>query len=71
MYDCIEVRPYREEQIPVKAEFMDEEGELDDESDVEDDDLDEDEKREVELKYGLAAGDVVEHYREGSPMDMS
>ena len=67
MYDCIEVRPYGEKQILVEASFMDAEGVLDDESDVEDDDLDEDELRKAELKYGSAAGYVME----GSPMDIS
>jgi hypothetical protein len=47
MYDCIQVRSFGEQQIPLPVEEMDEDGEVDDESDAGDSDLDEDEWREA------------------------
>jgi hypothetical protein len=74
IYDCIGIRPYGEQQISITVEEMDEEGEVDDESDASDSDLDEDEWMEAR-----AAGLVSDDYartssldsREGSPMDLS
>jgi len=68
MYDCIQVRPFGEQQIPLPVEEMDEDGEVDDESDADDSDLDEDEWREVgKIQDDVSSWDS----REGSPMDTS
>ena len=73
IYDCIEVRPHGEQQIPIPDEEMNEEGEIDDESDADDSDLDEDEWMEAMLA-GLIPNDASSSRsdsREGSPMDLS
>jgi hypothetical protein len=74
IYDSIEVRPYGEPQISITVEEMDEEGEVDDESDADDSDLDEDEWMEAKAA-GLIADDFAItsnlDSREGSPMDLS
>jgi hypothetical protein len=72
MCDCIKVRPYGEQQIPIAAEEMDEEDEVDDESDADDSDLDEDEWIEVKAAGLILDDDVIASRlvsREGSPMD--
>lgn len=67
------MRPHGEQQIPITDEEMNEEGEIDDESDAGDSELDEDEWREAILA-GLIpndAGSSRSDSREGSPMDLS
>jgi len=74
IYDQIKVRPYGEQQIPIAAEEMDEEGEVDDEPDVNDSDLDEDERIEAMAAGLISDDDVIASRsvsREGSPMDWS
>jgi len=74
IYDYIKVRPYGEQQIPIAAEEMDEEGEVDDESDVNDSDLDEDERIEAMAAVLISDDDVIASRsvsREGSPMGWS
>jgi hypothetical protein len=71
MCDCIKVRPYGEQQIPI-AEEMNQEDEVDDESDADDSDLDADEWIEVKAAGLILDDDVIASRlvsREGSPMD--
>ena len=72
IYDCIEVRPYGEQQIPMPVEETDDKGEVDNESEADDSDLDEDEWMDA-VAAGLIPDDyaIILDSREGSPMDSS
>lgn len=76
IYDCIVVRPYDEEQVRAPDEVLNEEGELDGESDADDQDVGEDIDDLMEDASDIVASssrgpDISWNSRGGSPMDES
>ena len=77
VFDCIVVAPHREEQKKEELSVLEEDGELDDESDADDSDLDDDEIEAANKRSSTGSvpsysdGDNSSLYPQaGSPMDI-